>query len=1148
MIEAPVGSPPSPYKGLAAFEDTVQDALFFFGRERETEIIAANVLASRFTVLYGPLGVGKSSVLRAGVVRRLRALAPEAIVVAHDSWAGDPVRDVLRSVALGLDVEAPQGSLADRLAELVDRTGADVLLVLDQFEELFVYPSAAAFADAVAEVVMRPDLRVNVLLALRDDALSHLDVFAGRIPNVFSNYLTLERLDRTAARAAVTGPIERYNELTDGPPVEIEDGLVEAVLDQVEVGRVLPGEANGQSTAHRNGGGRVEVAYLQVVMERLWEAEERCGSRVLRRTTLDELGGAEQIVRAHLEEAIEALEPEQRDMAARVFNHLVTPSGTKIAHGADDLAQYAGVGKDELLPVLTSLGGRRIVRPVDGGFEIFHDVLADAVLSWRTRHDAERELERERATAERRHRRLMVLLATSVAALVAMAAVTIYALTQRSEAREQAAVAREEATIAKANELAAQASVLIPITAPTADPELGLLLAAEAARLSPNPRTVGVLRRALLLSHLRALFPERGVTTASLSKDSAQVVVGTESGVVRVYARDGRRVITTLRLGTPATGASFGPDGRLVLTTERGGPARVWEAATGAELFTLGDSPEAASFSSEGSRILTVDDGGARVWKTEDGTAVATLRQPDPVTQASFGPGGARVVTIGAGALARVFDARTGAVVAVVDHGGAIGSAALIADGEHLVTTSGDRPARIWTLRGRGRLVRELPGESMSSTPAALAPDGDLLVTTASDVVRVWALPSSRLVADLVGHRNVVAGSAFSPDGRSLATWDVDGTALVWDPVKGSARVALAGHGAPVTASSLDVQGDIVLTTSANGRARLWAGRVQSDLDLLTRVPTPLSAATFSDDGAALAVAGPDEIRVLRAADGTEIGVFKTDGARALAVSSDGLLAAAADPVGVSVWRTPGADDADIVFEDGTATALAFSGDSGRLAVGMAKDGIRVVTLGQNGFVKLARPGRVTSVAFSPLGETVAAGFANGTVAAWSLDGRRLLFEAQEHAKGTAVTSVAFDRSGGRLVTAGADSTVRVWDAHIGRALYALRGHYRWVGDAAFSKDGEWIVSAGSRVAGLWDLASRQRFLFLRGHEGRVHEATFDGSGRRITTVGGDGTVREYRCEVCADVPALLRLAERRLEATGRTLTPAEWSRYLGGG
>ena len=62
-------APTSPYKGLNAFEDTELDALLFFGRERETEIVVANLIASRLSVLYGPSGVGKTSLLRAAVAR-----------------------------------------------------------------------------------------------------------------------------------------------------------------------------------------------------------------------------------------------------------------------------------------------------------------------------------------------------------------------------------------------------------------------------------------------------------------------------------------------------------------------------------------------------------------------------------------------------------------------------------------------------------------------------------------------------------------------------------------------------------------------------------------------------------------------------------------------------------------------------------------------------------------------------------------------------------------------------------------------------------------------------------------------------------------------------------------------------------------------
>ena len=105
--------------------------------------------------------------------------------------------------------------LVDALAIMTSRFAGDVYLIFDQFEELFVYPKAEGFAASLAEVVKAKHLRVNVLLALREDALAELDVFTGRIPNVFGNYLSLERLDRAAARDAVLGPLARYNELSD---------------------------------------------------------------------------------------------------------------------------------------------------------------------------------------------------------------------------------------------------------------------------------------------------------------------------------------------------------------------------------------------------------------------------------------------------------------------------------------------------------------------------------------------------------------------------------------------------------------------------------------------------------------------------------------------------------------------------------------------------------------------------------------------------------------------------------------------------------------------------------------------------------------------------------------------------------------------
>src|SRR5262249_56749918 len=116
----------------APFDESELDALLFFGRETETEIAVANLLAARLTILYGPSGVGKSSLLRAGVTRRIRELTGKrAIGRGHDgavvvvsSWADDPVATIAAAVAdeatsLGKrPVTPPPAGLP--LADLVD--------------------------------------------------------------------------------------------------------------------------------------------------------------------------------------------------------------------------------------------------------------------------------------------------------------------------------------------------------------------------------------------------------------------------------------------------------------------------------------------------------------------------------------------------------------------------------------------------------------------------------------------------------------------------------------------------------------------------------------------------------------------------------------------------------------------------------------------------------------------------------------------------------------------------------------------------------------------------------------------------------------------------------------------------------------------
>lgn len=437
-----------PFRGLRSFSSSDEDAAMFFGRDREVKLIAANLLASRLTLLYGQSGIGKSSILCAGVVHELRAparsvvAAPRSAVVYVSKWHGDPRAAILdgmtreaerlagdgrpSSASIGADVP-----LDEALFRWSERLDAQVLLILDQFEQYFLYhpvDRAQAFDRELADAVVRADLRLRCVISLREDALVGLDRFKGSIPNLFANRLRLDGLTDAAAREAVARPIERYNrQRGDQPAIEPDPELADAVVRGLRGNVSLLARGRGVPRAleqRRSADERVEPAYLQLVMEALWQRERELGSSTLRVSTLEAMGGCEEIVRSHVQRSLDSLPARSRPIAAGAIGYLVTPSGTKIAHTPIDLARYTRFAEERVRETLERLCALRIMRPVapaegtrEQRFEVFHDLLAGPILDWRARFEAQR--------LRSRMRWLLASLLASSAAALAIAALAI---------------------------------------------------------------------------------------------------------------------------------------------------------------------------------------------------------------------------------------------------------------------------------------------------------------------------------------------------------------------------------------------------------------------------------------------------------------------------------------------------------------------------------------------------------------------------------------------------------------------------------------------------------------------------------------------------------------------------------------------------
>ena len=233
---------------------------------------------------------------------------PAPIVLVR-AWRGDPVRAPGRGRRArrgGSDGRRRRGAPARRRAGAPRRArlDGDLLLVLDQFEEYFLYHGRDGdrLRHELLPALARADLRARVLVSLREDTLASLDLLEGSSSPPFGNLVRLGPMPEAAAVEAITRPLA-------GGEMAIEPELPDHVLALLQ-GRE-PGAGAGRGV--RPGGSEgVEPAYLQLVMRRLWERERESGSAELRIETLRAMGSLRDIVSEHLGEAMGALTPAER--------------------------------------------------------------------------------------------------------------------------------------------------------------------------------------------------------------------------------------------------------------------------------------------------------------------------------------------------------------------------------------------------------------------------------------------------------------------------------------------------------------------------------------------------------------------------------------------------------------------------------------------------------------------------------------------------------------------------------------------------------------------------------------------------------------------------------------------------------------------
>ncbi len=875
----------SPYPGLLTFQE--EDAAVYFGRDGDIRRmierlnLRRTIGGARLITLLGASGAGKSSLLRAGVIPRLRRASREWIILPTVRPQAMPMEGLVRSLAIasGRDrqtlLKALTGpdclrALRDLASDLRIRAAANeaqILLPIDQAEELFGSSDDVAAAQFMKTLnaMLDPALPILAVLAMRSDFLGQLQsADALKVP--FDEF-SLAPL-----------PLSQIPEIIEGPArvagLTVDNAFVHRATKEAQTEDALP----------------LLAFALREIFD--WSADdghlslqdyEALGNKALGLTPL------ENAVRRAADNVIKDADP-----SSEVLNSLREAFIPEMVRVNDNGEYTRRRAKWSDLPerahgLLERLASARLLVVSQEDDEKMVEVAHEAMLrKWpRLRRwlDEAREFiagrqqlevdlfEWENASKQDKPKALLKGLKLSRARawsnerskqLTEKQLLFIHLSAKQADVEEQsrreedARRLRDAQAVAEANRLtvrrtrlglvAATLLAAVAVVAGTfaytqqinaqeqAADALRASAAADVARLlaedrrqeaEANSRATFAALSDLALAegkHLEAFILAMNSLPPSVDADVSKSVASRIFDIANGFAE-------SIRLEgheAPVLAAVFSPDGKSAMTTSSDGTARFWDTETGTEIQTVEGmitTARRAAYDALGARVVIgLNDGTTRVLDTSTGAEILTIQaHNDMVLSATFSNDGQYIATTSRSGEAKILVADNGQELHVlpVSHTD-VWSAAFSPNGEEFVTGSHDGFIRVWSVAS-GEELRKFRAEA-NVFSVSFSPNGDLILYGTDDrKAHILDALTGAPVMLFPDHEGWVHDVAFSPNGRWVATSSRDGYVRIWDSESGENILSLGGDGGRLYGIDFSPDGKRIIASARDNHARIWA-------------------------------------------------------------------------------------------------------------------------------------------------------------------------------------------------------------------------------------------------------------------------------------------------------------------------------------